>query len=1357
MPPTSRFDVFLSHSSADKPLVKIIADKLRAEGLAPWLDVWELVPGADWEPGLAHGLQSSRHCAFFVGPRSSGSWAEQERQLAQDRAARDPSYRLIPILLPGVVEPFDFGSLPPFLLLRTWVDFRRGIDDPTALQRLVAGIKGISPGHAAGVPRDESAIEPYRGLQVFDEVHADCFFGRDAEVQRIVERFKDNRFLAVLGASGSGKSSVVRAGLLPALRGGALRGSVHWPIRVVRPRSTPLTELAAELARSSGQGTVAGHLAALRGDAGTLYQESLAALHDESQQMIWVVDQFEEVYTLCQDDKERTRFIDNLLFPASVRDGRVCILLTMRADFYFKCASHPELAARISASQFLLGPIDESGLREVVERPAALAGYSFEPGLVETILDDVRQQPGALPLLEYALFQLWQQRDRDRRALTLAAYQAIGGVAGALAQRAEEVHESLSEVQRPIARRVMLRLTQPGQGAEDTRRSAAMEEFFATEAEAPQVEDTVLQLVNARLLTVTSRAGNGRLVDVAHEALIRGWPRLRKWIDEDREGQRLHRRITADAGEWIESRHETGFLYRGARLAQSMAWLESHLDTANAIERDFIAAGQAAREREAASLLQAERERYAVQQRELEQAQALASARQQQVEAAERVTGRTRAFSVGLAVFALLALLLTVAVFKQRERADSMARTSLARQLAAQSIDTSSRNLDLALLLALQAVTIERSSETLSSLGHGVGARGAVQRILTGPSAWVNAVAASDDGRWFASADDHKVVIVWEAASGKVRWRLGQAAAATALAFAPDSAWLASADSAGEVIQWDMATGQRLRSWATGDPVRTLVASADGASLASGGKDGRLRRWRLTDAQVRATAVAAGPDRAISGLALAADGRWLSSAGEDGRIAITSSADADAVSWIDTESKSVTALAASAKGSLFAVANGEGVVAVWDSASGHPQWSKQKHQGAVYSLAFSRDGQWLASGGEDGAVQLSRVNDGSQVALLSGHREAVKSVAFGAGDRQLVSGGPDLRLIVWELDAVRLPGVFVGAGALDHVALSGDGKLLAAAGKSGDTYLWKLPATAPPVVFKDHDKAVQGLAFDRDSHWLATASVDETVVLRALGAAASSPGATRVLHRHTRDVWGVAFSPDGGRLASGSTDGTVIVWSTSTPAEPLTLPARKEWVYGVAFSPDGRFVASSGGDHDVRISDAHTGQPLETLAGHLRSTNGIAFSRNGAWLAVTSDDHEVSLWRTADWTRTALLKGHAAEVWGVAFSPDDRTLVSGARDGTLIAWDVAGKKPLFQLHNPEDPVYSVEWLPDGLQVVTAGGAMRARLWDMDVAGWPARACAIANRNLTHAEWRQYVGGQLDYKRTCEALPDPTDP
>jgi TIR domain len=497
-----QFDVFLSHSSADKPAVLQIAQRLRLAGLRPWLDAAELVPGADWEPGLARGLKASRTCAFFVGPQQSGDWAEQERQLAQNMAAKQSDFRLIPVLLPGVPEPFNYSALPPFLTLKTWVDFRAGLDDPTAMRRLVAGVQGVPPGLEAAAPADAQTFEPYRGLEVFEADHSACFFGRDAEMQRIIEMMKNSRFVAVLGASGSGKSSLIRAGVVSALRAGALPGSLSWSVLLVRPRATPLSELAAALVKQGAAVSVSACVEAMKRDPMGLYQESLALLRQGDSAVLVVIDQFEEIFTLCNDAAERKACIDNLVHAAAVAEGRVRVLLSMRADFYFKCAGHAELATRMSANQFLLGPLRGDALRAAIERPAALRGYVFEPGLVDTILEDVARQPGALPLLEYALYRLWQVRDIDSHRLTLSAYQSVGGVAGALMQRADDVYESLSPGQQQIARRVLLRLTQPGEGTEDTRRAAPLDELLGGENDA-DVEETVRRLVEARLLTTS--------------------------------------------------------------------------------------------------------------------------------------------------------------------------------------------------------------------------------------------------------------------------------------------------------------------------------------------------------------------------------------------------------------------------------------------------------------------------------------------------------------------------------------------------------------------------------------------------------------------------------------------------------------------------------------------------------------------------------------------------------------------------------------------------------------------------------------------------------------------------------------
>ena len=470
------FDVFLSHNSRDKSPVVRIAERLKRAGLEPWLDKWSLTPGGDWQRELGDGLEASRACAVFIGPHDAGAWEIQETGLAVDRAAKDQRFRVFPVLLPGVPEPFDPNRLPHFLRSRTWVDFRSGYEDTRALQDLIHAIKGIPFGPDVPIERRDDVC-PYRGLRAFESDDAEFFFGRDREVQRLTEKLKAGRFLAVLGPSGSGKSSLVRAGLLPAVTGGALPDVDRWHVCVVRPGATPLTALAAGLHTLSGAGAMQATLDGLANDERTLHMAVSLALAERpaGERVLLVLDQFEEVFTMCHDEQERRALFANVLHAVSVPGGDAVVVLTMRADFYPKCAAYAELAQLLTAHQFLVGPMDADGLRQAIEEPARRVGLEFEEGLTATILEDVGKEPGALPLLEHALLELWERRRGSM--LTLEGYRDAGGVDGALAKRADEIFAGLSEEEQEIARRTLLRLTEPGEGTEDTRRRAALSEL----------------------------------------------------------------------------------------------------------------------------------------------------------------------------------------------------------------------------------------------------------------------------------------------------------------------------------------------------------------------------------------------------------------------------------------------------------------------------------------------------------------------------------------------------------------------------------------------------------------------------------------------------------------------------------------------------------------------------------------------------------------------------------------------------------------------------------------------------------------------------------------------------------------
>lgn len=449
----------------------------------------------------------------------------------------------------------------------------------------------------------EPGEAPFLGLQYFDEKDAGRFFGRETLVAKIVSRLAGDRFLTVIGASGSGKSSVVRAGVIPALRRGErlADGSLpptdsgQWDIRILTPSAHPLEALAASLTRDSESVSAAVILRAdLEQDSRSLALAARRLLSQNgSKHLLLVIDQFEEIFTQCKQDEERTAFLENLLNAVHPKNPQpVSILLTLRADFYAQLARHEGLRERVAQHQEFIGAMNRDELTRAILQPAALGNWKVQAGLVEVLLDDLGSEPGALPLLSHALLETWKRR--RGRVMTVSGYTAAGGVQGSIAQTAETVfRQRLTPAQQPIARMIFIKLAEMGESALDTRRRAAFSELM-TRATDPATIDAVLNiLTEARLVTTgTLEPGEVRVVEVAHEALIREWPTLREWLDQNRAGLILHRQLTEDANDWLKLERDSGALYRGARLNQMLAWAGEHADLISLLEVEFLESSQ---------------------------------------------------------------------------------------------------------------------------------------------------------------------------------------------------------------------------------------------------------------------------------------------------------------------------------------------------------------------------------------------------------------------------------------------------------------------------------------------------------------------------------------------------------------------------------------------------------------------------------------------------------------------------------------------------------------------------------------------------------------------------------------------
>lgn len=750
---------------------------------------------------------------------------------------------------------------------------------------------------------------PYMGLLPFRTEDDRLFFGRDDVVAAMLERLAHGSSLVLVGASGSGKSSLLRAGLVARLEQGGSSGREPWLTVVCTPTARPLAELAARLAPLCGQSaTVLVHdLEADPRAIDVAFRQALA-LQPDGARLALVVDQLEELFTQCRVEDERRRFLDALVDVASAPTGRTVVVAALRADFFGHGAAHKGLAGMLQAHPVVLGAMDEEGLRAAIEGPAAVAGLTLEPGLADVILRDVTGEPGGLPLLSHALAEVWSRRQSG--TLTIDGYRAAGGVAGAIARTAEAVHGRLDPDQQRVARDIFVRLTELGQGTDDTARRATVDELARDDPEDAARAETVLNtLAAARLVTVWEGS-----VEVAHEALIREWPRLRGWLDEDRDGLRLMRHLTVAAHEWDRRGRDDSDLYRGPRLAAAVEWHGGHGEAVNPLERDFLDAGRRVQE-----------------------------AQVREIAARNR---RLRWLLAGTGVALVVALLAgTLAVGQRnrastaRDRAAAAAESETVGRLVAQSRLAESTSLDLALLLALEANRRSDTPVTRGALQSALVSNPQLLGFLHGDAPYAS-VSISPAGI-IAAGTAEGTVDLWDGTDRRLLGTLAVGDDAVVAAFDPDGTSLAALSETDHSLSlWDVDTRTRI-----GRPLTTAAALAHGAPLAFSPDgqvlsaalgSGEIATWDVATGAETGARLSSGDDAAFRAVAYSPDGRWLAAASDAGGVTLydARTRQPDALTLETGPTSLVIALAFDRHGTRLAAATAVGPVYAWDLTTG---------------------------------------------------------------------------------------------------------------------------------------------------------------------------------------------------------------------------------------------------------------------------------------------------------------------------------------------------------------------------------------------------------------------------------------
>ena len=1045
------------------------------------------------------------------------------------------------------------------------------------------------------VPIEQTVSEecPYQGLQAFQPETARFFFGREKEKQLLWERLQKSNFVAVLGPSGSGKSSVVRAGLVTRLE------AEGWRVLTMMPSDQPMANLKSVVGPlwEGLPGREQRRLRSVLQSEGVLAMaqqlaEVMPAVDSETQQVLLLVDQFEEVFTQCAEgkEKERDRFIEGLVAVGKAQTP-LAVVMTMRSDFVNEWLATGQPPEVMNHDAVYLGPLKGENLQAAIVEPARLQGYSVEPGLLTLLLDDVAKEENCLPLLEFALQELWEERDTEKRVLTATAYVDIGRLKGALDKQAERVfcEKLLREVDRECARRVCLELVRIGRGGRDTRQRQPKEKLLKIEGEGEEkqqvVADVVAELLKGRLF-VSSGDEADAYVDVAHEALLEGWNRFARWRQEGRELRQLLQRLTDAYVEWKEEKQESDeYLLSGGLLAE----LRERKEAIN---------------------------------------EALAEGRPELV----------RYFSLS-------------------DEQEQQKVVALEQALARADIQENSRKVRDKLLCApsqtvdatIEAISLlGRSQEDFKQVIHP--SQDAMQRSFScvcerlriGCRSKVLSVAFSPKGDCFVSAGEDSTLRLWDLEGNPIGAPfVGHGDFVQSVAFSPKGDRIVSGSKDNTLRLWDLQ-GNPIGAPFVGHSgsVWSVDFSPEGDCIVSGSDDSTLRLWDLDGNLV--SPPLSGHTSAVYAVTFSPNGKYVASGGRDNAVRLWTVTGKSLGGPIGYHDYSVYALAFSPDGRYLASGGGDTRLQIWDlTGSGRGSTpdepyrfeSYSDHSGAVKSVSFSSKGSWLLSSSDDNTLRLWNLEDGYSVNIPFAHHSGeVKSASFSPEGDQIISGSSDKTIRLWNLESNFVHTPSSGhSGAVNSVSFSPQEDWIISGSDDNTLRLWDLEGNLIGDPFMEpltrHRGAFYGASFNRKGDQIVSGSLDRTLRLWNLeGDPIGAP-----FSGHEDFIWTVAFNPKGNCVASGSRDKTLRLWDLEGNLIGAPFIGHNGSVRSVAFHPAGKYIVSGSDDNTLRLWNLE-GNPIgEPFTGHRFRVTSVSFSREGNYIVSGSDGGTLRLWHGGTW------------------------------------------------------------------------------------------------------------------------------
>jgi WD40 repeat protein len=1155
-------------------------------------------------------------------------------------------------------------------------------------------------------PELDDSLCPYLGLQTFSYSQQTLFFGRNTLIDEMVEKLKYSRFLAIVGPSGSGKSSVAQAGLIPRLQEGALHGSKSWRYYPpVIPGSDPQASLAHVLKPRDVDMQEWLDQIKTQCEEDSTYLVNLIDRSD-TQPAVLVIDQFEELFTVCQDEQKQRAFILTLLNLIQMPDTRHTVIITMRADLESQLVQIPALQAEYEKSQVRVTAMKANEMREVIENPAELVGLKFEDNLVDEMIGEVLGKSAALPLLQFTLLKLWENRDHNR--VTWEAYRRIGGGQDALANSADSFYEGLLSAEQETAKKILLGIVRP-----TVERRITSDRILKTkllqDIDVPDDQfESVLEKIEASRLVrcIPGTISGNDQIGLAHESLARIWPRFIGWIEESRVAQRQRLRLATTTEQWQALGRPDSLLLRGLLLEEALQY-----EDLSALEQVFIDASATAAHKEVL-------EKESIRQRELEQARALAKAESERAEESARAAKRLERLAIVLGVVFLLAMVAAFwaarngAVAQQNETsAENNARIAeenarIAEELRVEA-EQSAATAVAAQNTALADADLRATAEAEAQEQRDVAEQNASEAERARATAVASAAEAEANAR-LATARELAVAGVEQLNSDP---QLGLLLAIESVNRTLPVDNMVAAESE-EALYRALQTSQ-LQMTLSGhtDWLTDVDISEDGRFLATTGYDRTVKLWDAKTGQELHTFN--DHSQVVNSLAFSPNGERLASVSNDGFVIVYDLATGERIAVMNGNDGTVRSVAFSPDNIHLATANGNGTVRVWNTDTRRSLYRLYGHDAPVQDVDFNSDGSYLASAGEDGRSIIWDMENGGPIHSVDPSENPedtliATGIAFNPDGNRIITAYDDGISRVWDFEDEGLLFNLIGhASTVFDAAFSPDGQLMATSSGDGTTKVWDAATGQALYTLSGHNGPVTAVTFSPDSARIATASQDTTAKIWNSEAGLD----VLILSRHRQPVNSVAFNNDGSLVVTASNDRTAKVWDSESGDVLYNLGTHSQPVNSAVFSPDGQIIATTSDDYNARLWDKETGTIRLPILPHDAPVNWAAFDSDGARLVTASNDGTVRQWNvpTGDLLSTFT---YETAVNTAIYSPDQKWLAIADNNGSAVIWDAATGEEIVRLSAHEGPVNHIAFSEDGRRLATAGGDGTAKLWDI---------------------------------------------